>query len=113
MTVTVKKVGGSLAVIIPSSVAREARLVEGTTLDISAAADGVMMRKRGRRPRRSMASLVKQIDPAAYARRNAEFSADRPVGMVGGHWLDGLTRDRSASLGASHFVPFRNMSREM
>jgi antitoxin component of MazEF toxin-antitoxin module len=31
MTVTVEKVGGSLAVIIPSSVVRESNLIEGMT----------------------------------------------------------------------------------
>ncbi len=66
--------------IIPSSVAREAKLIEGATLDISAAADCVTMRRQGRRPRRSMAGLVRQMNARAYARRNAEFSADRPVG---------------------------------
>ena len=80
MTVTVKKVGGSLAVIIPRGVAKEAKLFEGTTLEISAEADCVTMRKPGRCPRRPLKALVKQMNSAAYARRNAEFSADRPVG---------------------------------
>jgi antitoxin component of MazEF toxin-antitoxin module len=80
MTVTVKRVGGSLAVIIPSAVARESNLVEGAKLDIIAGTDCVMMRKQGRRPRRPIGDIARSIDPASYARRKEEFANDRPVG---------------------------------
>jgi hypothetical protein len=39
-----------------------------------------MMRMQGRRPRRSMADLVGQMNSASYARRNAEIIRDRLVG---------------------------------
>jgi antitoxin component of MazEF toxin-antitoxin module len=83
MTVVVKKIGGSVAVVIPKSVAREMELTEGTALELSAdsAAAAIIMRKRGRRPRRPLAQIVAQIKPASYRRHNRELlSQDRPVG---------------------------------
>jgi antitoxin component of MazEF toxin-antitoxin module len=69
MTVTVKKVGGSLAVIIPNALAREWKLSEGTALSITTTADLIVMRKQGRRPRRSVREIVAGINPATYRRR--------------------------------------------
>ena len=80
MTVIVKKIGGSVAVVIPKAVAREMELVEGTSLEISGNADGITMRRQGRRPRRRLRRIVAQIKPAAYRRRNRELTKDRPVG---------------------------------
>jgi AbrB family looped-hinge helix DNA binding protein len=82
MTVTVKKLGGSVAVVIPKAVAREMELTEGTPLEISGDADAIVLRKprRRRRPRRPLARIVAQIKPASYRRRSAELSADRSVG---------------------------------
>ncbi len=37
-------------------------------------------RKTKRRPRRSMAEIVRQINSASYRRHNAEFACDGPVG---------------------------------
>jgi antitoxin component of MazEF toxin-antitoxin module len=48
--VIVKKLGGSLAVVIPRAAAREAGLAEGTPLDVTATAAGLVLRKQGRRP---------------------------------------------------------------
>ena len=79
MTVTIKKVGGSLAVIIPSAVAKESKLIEGTVLDLSSTPDSITMQKQGRRPRRSIAKIASLIKPASYSRRNAEI-ADSAVG---------------------------------
>jgi antitoxin component of MazEF toxin-antitoxin module len=81
MTVTVKKIGGSVAVLIPKAVARELELAEGTPLEVSTSAAGILLKKRGRRrARRPIADLVSQIDPAAYRRRAREFASDQPVG---------------------------------
>jgi antitoxin component of MazEF toxin-antitoxin module len=80
MTVVVKKLGGSVAVVIPKTVAREMELSEGTSLDMTASPSEIVLRKQGRRPRRSMRQIVAQIDPAAYRRNNREFRDDRPVG---------------------------------
>ena len=80
MTVMVKKVGGSVAVLIPKAVARDLDLTEGTPLDISTTADAIVMRKRGRRPRRPLAQLVAQIKSASYRRRRRELGDDAPVG---------------------------------
>jgi antitoxin component of MazEF toxin-antitoxin module len=80
MTVTVKKIGGSMAVIIPRTLAGAMELTEGTSLQISSNAEGILLRKQGSRPRRSLSMLVAQIKPASYRRRNREFSNDGPVG---------------------------------
>jgi antitoxin component of MazEF toxin-antitoxin module len=79
MTVTVKQVGGSVAVVIPKTLAREMHLAAGTPLDISTADGAIVMRKSERqpgRPRRSIADIAAQIKPASYRRRNRE-QADR------------------------------------
>jgi antitoxin component of MazEF toxin-antitoxin module len=80
MTVTVKKLGGSVAVVIPAAIARELALTDGTALDVSTTADGIVMRRRGRRPRRRLGSIVAAIKPASYRRRRAELGEDGPVG---------------------------------
>ena len=80
MTVTVKRIGGSLAVVIPRSVAAESGLAEGAPLDVTRTAAGILFRLAGRRPRRSIAAVAKQIDPAGYARRTADLSSDPAVG---------------------------------
>ena len=80
MTVTVKKVGGSMAVVIPVGIAREMGLAEGQTLDVSTTADAIVMRRRGRRPRRPLSRIVAQIKPQNYRRRRRELGEDPPVG---------------------------------
>jgi antitoxin component of MazEF toxin-antitoxin module len=82
MTVTVKKLGGSVAVVIPKGVAREMELLEGTPLEISATGDAIVMRKQAvrRRARRPIAELVKKIKPSAYKRRNKEQAERGPLG---------------------------------
>ena len=80
MTVTVKKIGGSVGVLIPQAMARELNLTEGTALQISSSADGIVMRREGRRPRRSLQSIVAKIKPASYRRRNREVKEHGPVG---------------------------------
>jgi antitoxin component of MazEF toxin-antitoxin module len=79
MTVSVKRVGGSMAVVIPAAVARDMRLVEGTALDVSAAGDAIVLRRTSRRPRRSLAKIVAGIKPANYRRRR-ELGQDPAVG---------------------------------
>jgi antitoxin component of MazEF toxin-antitoxin module len=80
MTVMVKQLGGSVAVVIPKAVAREMRLTDGTPLDISTSAGAIIMRKPGRRARRPLSSIIDQIDPAAYKRRKKEMAEKYPVG---------------------------------
>ena len=80
MTVTVKKVGKGVAVVIPAAVARELALTDGTALDVSATADGIVMRRKGRRPRRQIGSIAAAIKPTAYQRRRVELGDDAPVG---------------------------------
>ena len=79
MTVIVKKLGGSVAVVIPNAIAREMKLTEGTPLDLRAGAAGIVLEKKGRRPRRALKKIVAQIKPAHY-RRHSSVLADRPVG---------------------------------
>jgi antitoxin component of MazEF toxin-antitoxin module len=80
MTVTVKKLGGSVAVVIPKSVAREMKLTEGTSLEITGDTSQIIMRKQGRRARRPLRQIVAKIKPGSYRRRNREMGADRAVG---------------------------------
>ena len=83
MTVVVKRIGGSVAVVIPKSVAREMELTEGTALELSAdaTAAALVMRKRGWRARRPLAEIVAQIKPASYRRHSRQLlSQDRPMG---------------------------------
>jgi antitoxin component of MazEF toxin-antitoxin module len=80
LTVTIKKIGGSVAVLIPKAVAQEMGLIDGTPLEISNTADALVMRKRGRRQRRSMRKIVEQIKPASYQRRNRDILEDGAVG---------------------------------
>jgi AbrB family looped-hinge helix DNA binding protein len=80
MTVTVKRVGGSVAVVIPAGIARDLGLSEGTALDVTTTADSIVMRLRGRRPRRRLAKIVAAIKPANYRRRRRELGDDPPVG---------------------------------
>ena len=82
MTVNVKKIGGSVGVVIPKAVAQEMELSEGTALHISGGPDHIVMRKEGRRRRnrRPLSKLLKQISPAAYKRHNRTFSSEPAVG---------------------------------
>jgi antitoxin component of MazEF toxin-antitoxin module len=80
MTVIVKKLGGSVAVVIPKAVANEMRLTEGTALDVSSTATEIVMRKQARRPRRALKQLVAGMNPAAYRRHNRAMLGGSPVG---------------------------------
>ncbi|HET6247119.1 MAG TPA: AbrB/MazE/SpoVT family DNA-binding domain-containing protein [Tepidisphaeraceae bacterium] len=80
MTVVVKKIGGSVGVLIPNAMARELALTAGTSLEITSSDGGILLRKRGHRPRRPLSEIVAQIKPGSYALRRREFSQDGPVG---------------------------------
>jgi antitoxin component of MazEF toxin-antitoxin module len=80
MTVLVKKIGGSVAVVIPKAVANEMGLIDGTPLDITSNADSIVMRRRGKRQRRPIREIVSKIKPANYRRRSREFPDSAPVG---------------------------------
>lgn len=78
MVVTVKKIGGSMAIVIPRQMATDAGLEPGTSVDMSRHEDGILVRKHGR-PRRPIEQIVKEIDAAAYA-RHSKLVNDSPVG---------------------------------
>jgi antitoxin component of MazEF toxin-antitoxin module len=80
MTVTIKKIGGSVAVVIPMAMARELALTAGTPLEITSSDGGIVPRKRRGRPRRPLSEIVAQIKPGSYDLRRQEFSRDKPVG---------------------------------
>lgn len=81
MTVTVKKVGGSMAVLLPRIVTQEMELSPGTALDLSTSGEAIVMRKASsRRPRRPIERIVTDIKPASYRRRNREQFEAGPVG---------------------------------
>ena len=75
-----KKIGGSVAIVIPKAIAREMKLADGTSLEISGSGTAIVMRKQGRRPRRRLSEIVSKIKPAGYRRRAIEFSKDQPLG---------------------------------
>ena len=79
MTVIVKRIGESMAIVIPKAMAKKLALTEAMTLEVSADALGIRMRKQGRQPRRPLSQIVAQIKPTSYRRRSSEL-ADRPVG---------------------------------
>jgi antitoxin component of MazEF toxin-antitoxin module len=79
MTVTVKKIGGSVGVVIPKTLANDLALVEGMPLELLTQGDSIVMRKGGRRPRRKLSKIVSQIKPASYHRRRAELR-DQSIG---------------------------------
>jgi antitoxin component of MazEF toxin-antitoxin module len=80
MTVVVKKLGGSVAVVIPKGIARDLGLTDGTSLDISTSTDSIVMRRSGKRQRRPVKAIVSQINRASYRRRQREFPESGRVG---------------------------------
>jgi antitoxin component of MazEF toxin-antitoxin module len=81
MTVTIKKLGGSMAVVIPKAVVKEMDLAAGASLDMTTANGAIVMRTRSAcRQRRPIREIVAQIKPATYRRRNLELGQDGPVG---------------------------------
>lgn len=79
MVATVKKIGGSVAVIIPKSIAAGAGLGPGTTVEVTQEDDAIVLRRSTRRVRRPITELVRQIDPGAYARHRKALD-NAPVG---------------------------------
>jgi antitoxin component of MazEF toxin-antitoxin module len=69
-----------VAVVIPKAMAREMNLVDGTALDISTSADSIVIRRRGRRPRRSIKEIVAGMKPLGTRRRRRELADGGPVG---------------------------------
>ncbi len=67
MTITIKRIGGNLTIIIPDVLARKMELTEGTTLNITANTGALVMKKRGPLwSRRSLAEIVAQIKSENY-----------------------------------------------
>lgn len=82
MKVQMVKWGNSLAVRIPKPIAKDARLREGDSLEIEAAADGhVELRRPTKIP--TLAQLISQITPE---NRYAEISTGREVGKEVVEW---------------------------
>ena len=76
------KWGNSLAVRIPKPIAEEARLKEGDSIEIEAAADGhVELRRTSKVP--TLSQLVSQITPE---NRYAETSTGAEVGKEVAEW---------------------------
>lgn len=68
--------GNSLAIRIPSAVARQARLRNGQTVIVEAV-DGILtVKPNGRLPQLTLAQKLKQFDPALHG---GELLPDRPV----------------------------------
>jgi antitoxin component of MazEF toxin-antitoxin module len=80
MTVTIKKINGSIAVLIPSALAREMKLTEGTSLEISGSASSIVMRRKDRASKRSLRSITAKMKASSYRSRSRDWSADATVG---------------------------------
>ena len=61
MTVRIKKLGGSMAIVIPKGIVSELHLSEGMSLDMTTHDGSLVMRKPRDRPRRSIEQIVAQI----------------------------------------------------
>lgn len=80
MTILVRKIGGSLGVVIPKAVVREMELSAGASLTIRTGDGEIVMRKRPERVRRPIGQIVAQIKRSSYRRHGRELAEDRPVG---------------------------------
>lgn len=83
MTAYVKKIGGSVGVLIPKSLARDLGLVQGTVLEITAEHGSIRMQKARHRPRRPIAEIVAELKVSKRKRLSADHRAlinDPPVG---------------------------------
>lgn len=78
MTGTLKQIGGSLAVIIPKAMAEG--FVAGQKIELTEKDGGILLTRRTTRVRRPIEEIVRQMDPAAYARHNKKRLQDAPVG---------------------------------
>ena len=61
MTTTIQKWGNSLALRIPSAMARQIRMAEGDSVQLSVDADSLTVRPA--RPRYRLADLVRRVTP--------------------------------------------------
>jgi antitoxin component of MazEF toxin-antitoxin module len=81
MTVIVKKLGGSVAVVIPKTIARDMDLTEGTPLELLSSPSGITLRKGRSRQRRSMKEIVAEIKANRCWEHNRDLVDDGgPVG---------------------------------
>lgn len=69
--------GNSLAVRIPSAVARQARLLNGQDVTVEAVDGMVVVKPKKRLPQVTLAQKLKKFDPAVHG---GELLADGPVG---------------------------------
>ncbi|MBD8524665.1 AbrB/MazE/SpoVT family DNA-binding domain-containing protein [Pseudomarimonas arenosa] len=74
---TVQNWGNNLAVRIPASVARAARLVRGQPVVVEAVDGNVVVRPQGGPPRMTLEQMVKAFDPKLHG---GELMADAPRG---------------------------------
>mgnify|MGYP005752718433 CR=1 FL=1 len=75
---TVQNWGNNLAVRIPASVARAARLVRGQTVVVEAIDGNVVVRPQGGAPRMTLEQMIKAFDPKLHG---GEMMADAPRGL--------------------------------
>jgi antitoxin MazE len=69
--------GNSLAVRIPSAVARKAHIVNGQEVTVEAVDGTVVVKPKARLPQLTLAQKLKRFDPALHG---GELFADGPVG---------------------------------
>ncbi len=69
--------GNSLAVRIPSAVARQARIANGQAVTVEAIDGMVLVRPKGRLPQLTLTQKLKLFDLSVHG---GELMADRPIG---------------------------------
>jgi len=79
MIVTTKRISDGIAIILPKSIVQGMGLTDGDSLDITIGAGGLVMKKKGRPPRRSLAQIVAQIKSESYRQRSCKFSGNATV----------------------------------
>jgi antitoxin component of MazEF toxin-antitoxin module len=80
MLATVRKLGGSVAIVIPKGMAISFQLAPGTTVDLTEGETGIIVRRARYRKRRAIDELVGEINSSAYARHRKQLAVDKPVG---------------------------------
>lgn len=78
MTATLKKIGGSLAVIIPKPLAEG--MSAGDQIELTERPDGILIVRKGRRAKRPIEQILAGLDPAVHANRAKALENDPPVG---------------------------------
>lgn len=80
MVTKIKKIGGSVGLVIPKAVAAEMRFVSGTAVEVTASPEGMIVKRPGRRPRRPIKDVIKGMKRSNYTKAVHAQLDGPPVG---------------------------------